>query len=482
MNNKKMIGNICFLSFLKRFFILFLCIILCFNVVCKPKKTYGATLGVAVTWGLSEYLAALLASAGIALTVDSFCRGLGLYGGDDEVTEDEALQWCKNNISIDGDNNVVFTDDAKAFVNDYLLGTYKDSVTMIYRYPIQPQNVGAETFPNKTVYDIFQKILLNYHDCYCFVIGNNSSQVSNISCRGWPVTDLNGSEFKLAYDSSNDGAIRINIIPAPFAGVSQYMDLYSAATTFYTDDWTSTFYPKSFWILPDGRVYTFSNKQILGYGSSYLQVDSDNLPELDTLDTQYYWSWYGTSYATFLDDKHGSSFSAGACYSASPNALNVYKSEADMKKDIGSQVIGNFIPDYYTGTPNYNITTSEVNNIVNNYYPSEPDDNPGGGSGSDDDGGGSSGGVFDDIISGIASGVGSIIKGIFSIIKELVDAIADAIGSIVGSITDLMSLLNGNFTEFLSAVFPFMPSEFVTILVGSLTLCMLGIIIKIFKG
>lgn len=480
IKNKKTTGNICFFSFMKRLFICFLCIILCFNVVCKPKKTYAGTVGVAVAWGLADYLAALLASAGIALTVDAFCRGLGIYGGEEEVTEEEALQWCKNNITVDGDNNVVFTDDAKAFINDYLLGTYKDSVTMVYRYPLNKANIDASNFPNKIFLDTFISVMQAFPDCYFYV---ESDYRGNYDAYDRVSGVTSGAVWPNHYI--------INVVKSPFAGVNAYPDLVTTPVTLYNENWEVC------------KVAKFA----LCSSDNYATADNISYFSIDNI---YYYNAYrrydGTLYSSFDDFVNSDlSFVFGATdvsmcnkfswnrtltdfktpYTVSDDPINVYKTVADMKKDIGSQVIGNYIPDYYTGTPNYNITTSEVNNIVNNYYPS--DDSGGGsgsgsGSGSDDNGGGSGGGIFDDIISGISSGVGSIIKGIFSIIKDLVDAIADAIGSIVGTITDLMSLLNGNFTEFLSAVFPFMPSEFVTILVASVTLCMLGVIIKIFKG
>ena len=320
IKNKKMIGNIYFFSFFKRAFICFLCIILCFNVVCKPKKTYAATLGVAVTWGLVDYLAALVASAGIALTVDGFCRGLGLYGGDEEVTEEEALQWCKNNISIDGDNNVVFTDDAKAFINDYLLGTYNDSVTMTYRYPTPVQCISAENFPNNTIYQALIKTCMAYPNCY--VLTSNSYhgfQQSGVYMA------LDGSVSSCRFDT-----YWWYVIPEPFAGVSQYLDLATASTTFYNDNWEDYFIPRKFVFTPDGRAFYQVNEELAGYAGYLAEFDIDNFPLLDDVDKGMDWAQFGTSYTTFLDNSYSASLCARPVYSASPNALHVYKSVADM--------------------------------------------------------------------------------------------------------------------------------------------------------
>lgn len=485
IKNKKIIGSIYIFSFLKRVLICFLCIILCFNVVCKPKKTYAATLGVAVTWGLVEYLGALVASAGIALTVDAFCRGLGLYGGEEEVTEEEALQWCKNNITIDGDNNVVFTDDAKAFINDYLLGTYKDSVTMTYRYPVQVQSISADTFPNKNIYQFLLDLCLAYPDCYVFT---PNAENMKMNYTGQPFQLLDGSYTEGWNTSLFQNLCMFCVIPKPFAGTTQYADLYSASTLFYNDNWEVSFSPKCFWVAPDGRCFyktsgTYNNAVVLAK-----QFEPGEFPNLDDVSDHNYWSWYGTSYAMYLDSKHGASWSARTVYSASPDALNVYKSEADMKKDIGSQVIGNYIPDYYTGTPNYNITTSEVNNIVNNYYPSDPDDDSGGGSGSgsDDSGGSSSGGSG--IIDGLGKlfgSIGNIIDKLFGFVLGLLSKVVDFFGSILEmfteTLTKLIDIIPSGFNEFLAAMFPYIPEEWITIAEFILLVSAIGCVVALFK-
>ena len=473
IKNKKMIGNIYFFSFFKRAFICFLCIILCFNVVCKPKKTYAATLGVAVTWGLVEYLAALVASAGIALTVDGFCRGLGLYGGDEEVTEEEALQWCKNNISIDGDNNVVFTDDAKAFINDYLLGTYNDSVTMVYRYPLNKANIDASNFPNKVVFDAFVDLLDAFPDCYFYF---NSSDCQNPNF----IIDGARNNFGSAY--------RVQVVK-PFSGVNAYPDLVTTPVTFYGEDWVLS--PMSlFWIVSSDEFKTADN-------ISYFELTSyDNYNNMN----------YGNYYSNLNDLKSaGFSFSSGSCaslsmcnkfswsrtftdfntpYSASDVPINVYKTVADMKKDIGSQIVGSYTPDY-TGTPNYNITTSEVNNIVNNYY---PDDDPGGGSGSgsDDSGGSSSGGSG--IIDGLGKlfgAIGNIIDKLFGFVLGLLSKVVDFFGSILEMFTDtltkLIDVIPSGFNEFLAAMFPYIPEEWITIAEFILLVSAIGCVVALFK-
>ncbi|MGN0245036.1 MAG: hypothetical protein ACI4DK_03590 [Lachnospiraceae bacterium] len=352
------------------------------------------------------------------------------------------------------------------------LEQYNDSVTMVYRYPLNKANIDASGFPNKIFLDTFISIMLAFPDCYFYV---ESDYRGNYDA----YDRLSGTTSATVWPNH----YIINVVKSPFAGVNAYPDLVTTPVTLYDENWEVC------------KVAKFA------LCSSDNYATSDNITYF-SIDNIYYYNAYrrydGTLYSSFDDFVNSelsfvfSAVDVSMCnkfswnrtltdfktpYTVSDDPINVYKTVADMKKDIGSQVIGGYSPDY-TGTCATSVSVDVINNI------DIPDSGGGSdsGSGSDDNGGGSGGGIFDDIISGIAGGVGSIIKGIFSIIKELVDAIADAIGSIVGSITDLMSLLNGNFTDFLSAVFPFLPSEFVTILVASVTLCMLGIIIKIFKG
>lgn len=447
-----------FRSFPKRFLVCLLCIILAFSTVCKPKDVNAVTLGTATTWGIVDFLAAIAASAGISVTAYEFFDGLGFFEGKDgPVSEDEALQWCKNNISVDGNNNVVFTDDAKQFINNYILGTYNDSVTMMYRYPFRPDYLEADWFPNKTMYTAFVDMVKQHPEFYFDVFVEAGNQMLSF------------------YVYRSDDCL---------SAVNANFDLIVAPCALYNSDWLQNV--EGYFMTLDSsctlRVYDNLDS---GLGSPCTEFKSFNeavekgnkmsfvFPQSNCIRADNMkWSlpnWSRTNHDYLVSSHAG--------------AINCYKSVADMKKDLGSQVVGKYTSDY-TGQPNYNITTSEVNSIVNNYYSDNSGGGSGGGSGgSGDSGGGSSGGgIFDNIISGIANGVGSIIKGLFSIIKDLVDAIADAIVSITKSITDLMGLLKGDFTSFLSAVFPFMPQEFITIMVASLALCLLGVIIKIFRG
>lgn len=401
---------------------------------------------------------------------------LDLYASNPKAGVDNFYEYLATGLSFDDDTQTwELSDDLVEFCNSVVVD-YNDRVTMVYRYPLNKANIDASNFPNKIFLDTFISVMQAFPDCYFYV---ESDYRGNYDAYD-RVSDTNST-------SVWPNHYIINVVKSPFAGVNAYPDLVTTPVTLYNENWE----------------VCKAAKFALCSSDNYATTDNITYFSIDNI---YYYNAYrrydGTLYSSFDDFVNSdlsyvfSASDVSMCnkfswnrtlsdlktpYTFSNDPINVYKTVADMKKDIGSQFVGSYA-DTYTGTPSQTITQSEVNNIVNNYYPSGPDDDSGSGGGSDDSGGGSGGGVFDDIISGIASGVGSIIKGIFSIFKDLVDAIADAIVSIAKSITDLSSLLKTDFTDFLSAVFPFLPQEFITIMIAGLTLCLLGIIIKIFRG
>ena len=286
-----------------------------------------------------------------------------------------------------------------------------------------------------------------------------------------------GPYFNINSQSVSYPCYSFYVVKDPFAGVNAYPDLITTPVYLYNQDWINDNNVLKLYVISEDDFLTADKIHYFVYKGWNAGVSGDYYATLNDLKSaDLVFSETSSSALSMCNQfswKRGvSSFTA---YSAKTAPINVYKTVADMKKDIGSQVIGGYTSDY-TGKCAPSVSVEVINNI-------DSGGSGGGSGGSDDSGGGSSGsGIFDDIISGIANGVGSIIKGIFSIFKDLVDAIADAIVSITKSITDLMGLLKGDFTSFLSAVFPFMPQEFITIMVASLALCLLGVIIKIFRG
>lgn len=473
--NKMYIKNAKFItvifSFSKRFLICLLCIILAFNIVCKPKNAHAAALGTVATWGLAEYLAALVSSAGLAITINELLEGLGIFENKDKpVSEDQALNWCKNNISVDGDNNVVFTDDAKQFINNYILGTYKDSITMVYRYPLNKANIDPSEFASKVWYDTFCDLLDAFPDYYFYF--NNTTWMQG------PSSNINDGSKSYSYYC-------LFVVKDPFAGVNSYPDLMTTPVYLYNQDWSDA---KNVSVILVMSMDNFTTRDNIYYldrssfngnhnGSIYSSLDDFKNAGIVFEDA----SSSALSMCNQFSWKRGvSSFTA---YSAKTTPINVYKTVADMKKDIGSQVVGTYTP-YYTGQPNYNITTSEVNNIVNNYYNDSGggSGSGGGSSGSDDSGGGSS--ILDGL-GKVFGAVGKLIDTIFGFIldifSKLIDNVTKILDMFVGALKKLVDLVPSGFNEFLAALFPYIPEEWKTIIEAMLLVSVLGVVVAVFR-
>lgn len=72
------------------------------------------------------------------------------------------------------------------------------------------------------------------------------------------------------------------------------------------------------------------------------------------------------------------------------------------------------------------------------------------------------GGLFEKLLSGVGDVLGGLIKGVLSLLTKAVDALA-GIGELFAHFVENVVGLFGGFTDFLSAVFPFLPEEFFTI-------------------
>lgn len=461
---------------LKRFFVFIISFVLVFSisVPCFASDTSSGATGWN-SWTLKEktdYCCKV--GVDIIASVTGIVHGdtssykeflLDLYASNPKAGVDNFYEYLATGLTFDDDTQTwELSDDLVQFCNT-VITDYNDRVTMVYRYPITPSQIDGTTFRSPAQMQALVDFLQEYPDYYLVNISGGSSDSVPLE-----TFTIYGTDTQVQADGA-----RFWLSEAPFAGVGNYPDLMSSSVTLYNQEWSVTKCSQISIAIYDGVPYyvTLSNKYDGGARVGY------TLEQFKDASI----SWFDSNITNYmsLDFSWRRSLEKNCFYSGNLNALNVYKTVADMKKDIGSQFIGSYA-DTYTGTPSQTITQSEVNNFVNNYY---PDSGSGGGSGSgsgSDSGGGSSGGIFDDIISGIASGVGSIIKGIFSIVKQLVDAVADAIASITKSITDLSSLLKTGFTDFLSAVFPFLPQEFITILIAGLSLFLLGVTIKILRG
>ena len=451
------IGRVKLLSFLKRFLIVSLAIILSFNTVCKPKETkaFALTLGTVAT--------IIACVSGVVWTADMVRNW---FIDNKNMNEDEVVDYFNKNVSVDGDGNYTFTDDSKLVINQ-MLTDYNDSVKMTYRYFFNPDNVDFSIIENKDVRDELVRVMKEY-PAFHFVI---TGRVANEVGQGPAFWILLNDDLEYAVCANND----LGII---------------TKDTLYTSNWNNP--------VPHVKICIFDKTRDDGLYWGY-QIPSK--PD----QTQYYAS-FDDIYKMYKNGELASStYSADYLYqlplaprrttklnltswrcpiSADSSAINCYKSVADMKSDTGNYKVGAYTSDY-TGQPNYNITTTEVNNIVNNYY-----NDSGGGSGS---GGGSSGSDGSGGGSSILDGLGKVFGAIGKVIDKIIGFLLDIIAKVVEGFTKILDLFAGTFTklvdlvpsgfnDFLSAMFPYIPEDWITLVTASITIFALGSIFWFFRG
>ncbi len=133
--------------------------------------------------------------------------------------------------------------------------------------------------------------------------------------------------------------------------------------------------------------------------------------------------------------------------------------------------IGDYIADSYNngGYPSVNTTNNWIEDNSTNIQ------NGGGGSSDDNGGGGSSSDGIFDFLSDLGAVLGNLISNLGTAITEIISGIADLITSII---TELPLM----FTDFLGALFGWLPAEWVALLGLGLVCMLIWGVVKIFRG
>lgn len=429
-------------SFLKRFLIVSLAIIVSFTTLCKPKDTdAGILLTTSIVVGI------IAAATGSVWTTTQI---IDWFNDKKGMSEDEMEDYFSAEISVDGDGNYVFSDDAKLIINE-MLADYDESVTMTYRYPANPDYIDASCFSSKAVYEEFVRVLNDNPDKFFYYSGS----------------------------TENGYYLWFYVFEGLESAVYAQPDLPVANCSLYDADWNNSFQAYEICLLNGGsREDGYWQYRPNGYSISDV-YQFENIPFSDITFKRSV-----SQGSLFSAPNLAFDFNYHFVISAYSGAFNCYKSIDDMKKDIGSQFIGRYT-DTYTGTPNYSITQSDVDNVVNNYYGGYPDDS-GGGSGSDDSGGSSSGGSG--IIDGLGKlfgAIGNIIDKLFGFVLGLLSKVVDFFGSILEMFTDtltkLIDIVPAGFNQFLAAMFPYIPEEWITIAEFILLVSAIGCVVALFK-
>lgn len=382
---------------------------------------------------------------------------LDIYAATPDSGVTNFYEYLANGLSFDDDTETwTLSDDLVDFCNQ-LIVNYNDKVTMMYRYPFRPDYLEADWFPNKTMYTYFVDMVKKHPEYYFDVFVEADNQTLSF----------------FVYRSDDC-----------LSAVNANFDLIIAPCALYNSDWLQNVEGYFMTLNTSCSLRVFEN---ISSGLSSPSTEFTSFDEAIAKGTKMSFTFPQSNCMRTDNIKWSlpkwNRLNSDYLVSSHEGAINCYKSLADMKKDLGSQVIGKYTPDY-TGTASSTVTQNTVNNVTNNYY----GDNSGGGSGSggsgSDDSGSSSG-----IFGGLAKIVGAIVNGIASIIDAIVAPIERIISSIVGlfkdfidAITSFADLYDSNIPLFFKDVFSFLPDKLVTVLTTSLLLVIIVAVIKFLRG
>ena len=382
-------------------------------------------------------------------------------------------EYLVKEVSYDEDTASFVPSENLTVVINNLLQEEKDTVTMVYRYPLNKANIDASKFLNKNFLNAFTALLDAFPDCYFYaahdLTGNYDAQNLDTGAKGsqvWP----NHYIFW--------------VVENPVFGVNAYPDLMTTPVSLYDDNWNRckiacvAICSSDNYETADNITY-FSVNNVYYY-NAYRRYDGNMYSALSDLKLTYFSSSDDVNMCNQFSWKRTLT-DLKTPYSASKNPINVYKTVADMKKDIGSQVIGGYTPEY-TGNCAPSVSVEVINNIGT--------DDSGGGSGS---GGGSSGSDDSGGSSGILDGLGKVFGAIGKVIDKIIGFLLDIVAKIVEGFTKILDLFAGTFTklvdlvpsgfnDFLSAMFPYIPEDWITLVTASITIFALGSIFWFFRG
>ena len=377
-------------------------------------------------------------------------------------------EYFADHIGYDEDTDTFVPDDTFIADINICLQQYNDTVTMVYRYPLNKANIDASEFDNKVWYDAFCGLLDAFPDYYFYFDKTVQKQ---------------GPYFNINSQSVSYPCYSFYVVKDPFAGVNAYPDLMTTPVYLYNQDWTNDNNVLKLYVISEDDFLTADKIHYFVYKGWNAGVSGDYYATLNDLKSaDLVFSEASSSALSMCNQfswKRGvSSFTA---YSAKTTPINVYKTVADMKKDIGSQVIGGYTSDY-TGKCAPSVSVEVINNIGT--------DDSGGGSGS---GGGSSGSDDSGGSSGILDGLGKVFGAIGKVIDKIIGFLLDIVAKIVEGFTKILDLFAGTFTklvdlvpsgfnDFLSAMFPYIPEDWITLVTASITIFALGSIFWFFRG
>lgn len=468
-----------------RIIVLILVVVTLFNYTLKPKEVEATTIIAGLT--VAEVCAIIGAAVGVTGVGISIFDRIKAANNDDEQS---ALDFCRENIQVNGDGNYVVTGDLLTYCEQEH-SKAEDAGYTEFVYP-SAEYVNPEFFNNVKQYQFTKNTISSNPDWW----------------------------FKIWFENNNVYLLGTKVEPLGVVASRNLWGLNNIRSTLYNTDWNYNFQTNLegeyvCLCIKSGRDWEQSIdvqycQGVNAYGSwvyssaesqSVNGVDMDNYltddrPEgfRDTSqgggaviyfsDCTFY-SIYGIERAWVDGSGPALGAQGGALYHGTSgyNTIEVYSTLNALKKGTYGITKTQLTPDYNSTGVNDEVTPTMVttyNNITDSYNDNDTNDGgsgSGSGSGSDDSGSGS--GWLDSIISGL----GSVGNAILSIVGSVIEWIGKAIEFITDSLGQITDLITGNtFSDFLAEVFPYIPEEIWTGVLLCLALLMFGGLIRFFRG
>ncbi|MBD5541362.1 MAG: hypothetical protein HDR00_09280 [Lachnospiraceae bacterium] len=367
---------------------------------------------------------------------------------------------------------LTFDPEAIEFLNKFL-EQYKEDVTYQDCYFASNYSLPADWFQTKKASDILHEIIKNNPD-KMFSLGRFVHGSGNDG--GWRVPDYGYSSI-----------VRVRFADVAYAAVStQDADKYGTPNaTLYNDDWNQNIIWHEF-IIFDGSDNSATSGHLVytnDSGEYVIIKDKDSAINFDLSLASKSIEIGSNSYLASLNPTVPASPFANlnptmvpsVVFTSHQGAIPVFVSEAAMKKGTADGVQGQYMPNY-TGQPitNNTISQTEINDYSTyyNYYYGSGGSGDGSGSGSES---GSSGGWLDSILNGL----GSLGNAVMSILSKLFEMVTKVIEFFTVTLTDAMDAIPTGYANFLAALFPFLPKEWITAVTLFLGLLVAGVLIKI---
>ena len=470
-----------------RLFLVSLIIVMVFNLTFNTKRAEATTVVAGLT--VAEVCAIIGAAVGVTgVGIQIFDRIKAANDNDEQA----ALDFCRENIQVNGDGNYVVTGQLLTYCEQEHTKA-EDAGYTEFVYP-SAQYVNPDFFSNPKQFqftkntissnpDWWFKVWFTYGNVY--LLGSKMEPLGVVASRNlWGMNNLRATmyntDWNTNFQSNLDGEYVILCISSG-RDWEQTIDVQYCQGTNAAGSWVFSSAQSESINGVDMDKYLTSDRPE-GFRDTSQGGDS----AMNFGDCTFY-SIYGIERAWV--DGSGPAFGSqgGALFHGTSgyNTIEVYSTLNGLKKGTYGITKTQLTPDYKSTGVNDEVTPTMVttyNNITDSYNNTDTGSGgtgsgSGSGSGSDDDNGSGSG-WLDKIIDGLGS-IGSALLNIVGVILEWV---GKAIDFVTESLNGIIETVTGNlFRDFLIAVFPFVPEEVWTGVMMIITLSLFGTIITFLR-